>query len=417
MVIGHWFMADVRWDAGELVVANSLSSLPALEPLTWALQVVPLFFAAGAVANAAVWRRVRARGDGWPGYLAERMARLLGPVVLFAVLAQLGLGLLWWSGSDASEVRLVARALGQPLWFLLVYAVITAAAPLMLRWHERSPWSALVLPALGSIAMDALRMRGVEGAGAPATAVASYLLVWTFAHQLGLWYAAGRLMARSPRVRGSWFPAMAALAAGGVLLGLTVFGPYPVSMIGLPGQMSNMAPPTVCLVLLAVVQVMVLSLAAPALRPRLERPAMTRAVAVLGARGIQLYLWHMAALVVVLLAARGAGLRPPAVATTQWWLTRPVLFAASAAVLLGLVVGAGRLMAGVRAGTRCVTRRDARWLVDRRRMRVTLVLVGWPLAIAGLYGLVTEGLEPVGGHMPASMCLLAGWAVLGRARI
>ncbi|MFZ5872699.1 MAG: acyltransferase, partial [Actinomycetota bacterium] len=48
VVLGHWLMADVRPD-GE--VSNALVSVPALEPLTWVLQVMPLFFLVGGVAH------------------------------------------------------------------------------------------------------------------------------------------------------------------------------------------------------------------------------------------------------------------------------------------------------------------------------------------------------------------------------
>jgi len=62
-------------------------------------------------------------------------------------------------------------------------------------------------------------------------------------HQLGFLYADGSLLRAGRRV-GLW------LAGGGLtgVIALSAFGPYPVSMVGMPGErVSNMAPPTVAL--------------------------------------------------------------------------------------------------------------------------------------------------------------------------
>jgi hypothetical protein len=49
------------------------------------------------------------------------------------------------------------------------------------------------------------------------------------------------------------------------------------------------------------------------------------------------FLWHLTALMLVLVAARALGVVQPEVASVAWWLTRPVLFAVLAVVTAGLV--------------------------------------------------------------------------------
>jgi len=115
-------------------------------------------------------------------------------------------------------------------------------------------------------------------------------------------------------------------------------GPYPTSMVGLPGEaVSNMAPPTAALLAqgigicgLAVVLRLTMTRV-------LARPPAWRAVVVAGPFAMTAFLWHLTTLMTVLLAMRGLGITQPAVASWAWWATRPVLFAVLAAVTAVLV--------------------------------------------------------------------------------
>src|SRR5690606_6863501 len=127
-----------------------------------------------------------------------------------------------------------------------VYLVLALLAPVQLAVHRRHPWVLLaVLPLLTAL-LDRTQGTGWAGLG-----FLNYVLVFAFAQQLGFLHADGRLSAL-PR----WvWPAGAAGAVLGLVL-LTGPGPYPASMIGLPGQeVSNMLPPSVCVVVVGALQV------------------------------------------------------------------------------------------------------------------------------------------------------------------
>ena len=49
-------------DAGEARIGNLMASYPALQYLTWLLQVMPIFFAFGGAASVIAWRKADA-GD------------------------------------------------------------------------------------------------------------------------------------------------------------------------------------------------------------------------------------------------------------------------------------------------------------------------------------------------------------------
>jgi len=138
-------MAAVTAEEGRLVPGHLLELARWTHPLTWVLQVMPIFFFVGGYANALSWRSARSRGEGYGGWLRARLRRLAIPVIpvllfwtAFGWLA-LRLGLDWEVLQLASRVALV------PTWFLAAYVVIvTIAPPLLALWDRIGLWSVVI---------------------------------------------------------------------------------------------------------------------------------------------------------------------------------------------------------------------------------------------------------------------------------
>ncbi len=189
VVFGHWLMAAVTVDEGELVPGHLLELATWTHPLTWVLQVMPIFFFVGGYSNALSWRSARRKGQTYGGWLRARLRRLALPVVpvlifwtVFGWLA-LRVGLDWEVLQLASQVALV------PTWFLAAYVVIvTLAPPLLSVWERLGVWSiALGLALAGlcdllSIAWDVIPVGFLN-----------YVFVWGTVHQLGYAWLDGRL--------------------------------------------------------------------------------------------------------------------------------------------------------------------------------------------------------------------------------
>jgi hypothetical protein len=133
-----------------------------------------------------------------------------------------------------------------------VYLAVVALTPITLAAHRHGGWWAVVLLAVSASILDVGRFTlGVEALGYP-----NVILVWVLAHQLGYLYADRRLGRREA----------AALAVVGVvpLSLLVAFGPYPASMVGTPrDEISNMYPPNLAIVALALWQIGVAVLVRP----------------------------------------------------------------------------------------------------------------------------------------------------------
>lgn len=334
VALGHWLLAVVRVGPdGTLVGSNALSEVPSLHLLTWAFQVMPLFFLVGGYANARSWAAARRDGTGYAAWMSGRLRRLARPTTVFVGVWSVAAVVLRLAGVPGADVRLGAGLVAVPLWFVAVYALLVALAPAMSALHRRAGWWVPVGLTAAVAAVDLAHLHGV-----PVVGWANFVFVWLLPQQLGFLWAEGRLE-RGRRV------ALATAAAGLLLLVLlTTVGGYPVSMVGVPGAArSNNSPPTLALIALTVWQLGAALLLAPSARRWLQRRRVWMAVIAANARAMTLFLWHLSALVVVSVTVVPQGwLGDPAPGTAAWWSSRPLWLALLAAVLVPFVVVFGR---------------------------------------------------------------------------
>ena len=334
VVFGHWLMAAVTVQDGGLVPNHLLELAEGTHPLTWVLQVMPIFFFVGGYANALSWRSARRGGLGYGGWLRSRLRRLAIPVIpvllfwtAFGWLA-LRLGLDWEVLQLASQVALV------PTWFLAAYVVIvTIAPPLLALWERIGLWSI----ALGFALAGLSDLLSIAGDVIP-LGFLNYVFVWGTVHQFGYAWLDGRLDG-IPRRLGSMLLGFVATVS------LVWAGPYPVAMVGLDtAEVTNSYPPRVTLAFLGMFQVgLVLVMEGP-LRRWLDRPRPWQFVVGVNLQIMTLYLWHLTAMVLVIglslvIGGFGLGIEP---LSTAWWLTRPIWFAVLGVVTIALIAVFGR---------------------------------------------------------------------------
>ncbi|MFJ6424315.1 acyltransferase family protein [Streptomyces hydrogenans] len=391
VVLGHWLMAAVTADG----VGNLLAVVPELQAATWALQVMPVFFFVGGFAHALAHRSRPRYAD----FLRARLRRLLRPTMVFVAVWGAAALVLQTAGADGGLTGVALRLVTQPLWFIGIYLAMVACTPPLLRAHERYGWGAFAALAGAAAAVDALRF----AAGVPYVEFLNFAFVWLAVHQLGFLRADG--MIRRP-----------ALLAGAGLAGaaaLVALGPYPLSMVGMPGEkVSNMAPPTLALLchglwLIGAVELLKGPGTRFAARARVWR-------CVVAANGVAMtaFLWHLTAMLGVYGAMLGLGVRLPAPATAAWWTQLPLRLAA-AVLLTALLVAVFR-------------RFEAPAPVPRTGGSGPLAALGITLALLGVLGLSMTGLGGLlDGHTatlvavritaPAAVAMaLAGWLLVDR---
>lgn len=334
VVLGHWTAAAVVVRGGELVPNQILNLASWTHPLTWVIQVMPVFFLVGGYANALSWRSARRRDERYAGWLRSRLRRLGTPVIPMLLTWLVLTSIAYAAGVPGTTLRTASQVALVPTWFLAAYVMVVALAPAALALWERWGWGAVAgLLAVGGL-VDLVSISSQNDlAGFP-----NNVIVFGAVHMVGFAWLDGRL--RGIRVR------LLLAAIGAVGVGLLVWlGPYPVSMVGLDNAaLNNSFPTRVTLGFLGLLQGGLLLAGEPALQRWLRRAGPWRFTIAVNARIMTLYLWHLTAMVLVIglsLAAGGVGLGVEPL-TARWWWTRPLWWLVLAVVTLGFIGLFGR---------------------------------------------------------------------------
>lgn len=374
VVAGHALMAEVIFVGGRAILSNTLVQTPWLQNLTWVLQIMPLFFAAGAYVNV----RSYAHSDiPYPRWLNDRVRRLLRPVIPYVgfwiVISPL---LLWWNHDIALPLLRISTQL---LWFLGVYLLVVALTPVLAR-GAKHPIVSTSAWLLGLAAVDIIRLNG----GPNELGLANFVFGWALAAQTGLWVFD---VARRPRTLIAVVGAVTFFAINVLLVG---FGPWPRSMVGLPGErISNMAPPSLVLGLHAMTLAFLVAAIYPWLRSLTARRRVWYATVAVNSGAMTLYLWHLVALILSVLIVYVSGHDLVSYASPAWLLPR-LIFWGSFVTLTVLFVRLLRPLEYMKLpwwDSAPVIRADAplRW-------RGAISIVGVVITSAGILALSVTGL-------------------------
>ncbi|MGW1186825.1 acyltransferase family protein [Streptomyces sp. NPDC002559] len=369
----HWLMPVLAYENGHLSTGNALAS-PGWWIVTWLTQVMPMVFFAGGAANFFSFRPTKSTRT----WLRSRIARLLVPVVPLAAVWLLLPHVLIGAGVPEQPVLLAGRIAGQLLWFLAVYVLVVALTPVMYGWYRRYGWRVVGVLAACAVVVDVLRFEA-----GPAIGFVNALFVWLAVHQIGFHYADGGL-----RVRSGWASAGLSAAGFGLTAAAVFFGPYPASMIGMPGApVSNMSPPTALMLSLTVGQLGLWLAFRPVITRIAERPSATAVLRWCGTRFMTLYLWHMPALVMTAgIAVVGLGFSTPAPGSPMWFAVAPLWVGVSGVFLVCFTRVFGRFEFRRGSGT-------------APEMGLGKIVLAAVLSAGGLLGLAAQGFVSPGNPL------------------
>lgn len=330
VVVGHWLMAIIYFDSEGIRGSSALDVVPGLWLLTWVLQVMPLFFLVGGFSNLVAWQSVRRKGLSYGSFLRSRVARLMRPTIVFVgVWSVAAIAIRVVLPESAEALRTATEILAKPLWFLAVYVLVVALAPLMVTVHERFGLRALFAMSAAAVFVDVLRI----GVGVPGIGYLNFAFVWLFAHQLGFFYADGVLAALSKRFLAG--TAVLSLASLAVLTGSGIYSP---SMVGMNTEAaSNNAPPTICLIVLTIWLISAAMLLRPVATRWLQHRKVWSAVVAANSMIMTIFLWHLTAALLAVLVFFPLGFPQPRGGTALWWAWRPAWLAVLTLILAGFV--------------------------------------------------------------------------------
>jgi len=299
---GHWLVTALvlgHSARGDTTLSDNspLASMPWLTPLSWVFQTLAVFFLVGGYSAARGYR------GGYPSWLRKRMIRLARPAAaLLAVWTAITAGL-WLAGVSSSTMHTIVFLVISPLWFLLVYAGLTALTPAAVWLVRRFGAWAAAFPAAVVAATDLVRF-GLHGPGW--VGWVNVAAGWLVPYLLGIAWALGRLQGRR-------IPALMLAGGAAATAALIAWAGYPASMVGVNGShISNLNPPTLAVVTFGIAQCGLALLLRDRLARLMRRPLAWAGIALVNLSAMTLFLWHQTAFLTVsslgLLAGRVPGL-------------------------------------------------------------------------------------------------------------
>ena len=383
IVLGHWLAGSVTYRDGSFGRQNPLMDQPWTQWLTWIFQAVPVFFLVAGYAAAVSWGRRRASdGMSRQTWVRHRLARVLGPSAVYVAVVSAIVVASEAAGAPGSLLEYAGWAVAMHLWFLAVYLIVVSVTPIAIAAQQR--WGLLVPAALASglVAVDIAALAG----HVPYLNWLNYLLCWGLLYQIGIAWQSGYL---------AGIRAVLLAAGSACALWLLIWlGPYPISMIGVPGQaVQNTEPPSVAMLAFGCAQAGLAIFVAPGVNSVLRSGAVQRVLWRANANVMALYLWHMIPVVIVAVTAYPAGLLPqPDEGGAQWWFARlewVAILSVVTAVELALLRWGRRFFAAPLPGVD----------VPRGRWAEPVMLAGALMASYGFALLAAEGFAP-DGHFP-----------------
>ncbi|WP_051741105.1 acyltransferase family protein [Streptomyces xylophagus] len=294
VVMGHWLVTALVADSGALHTASPLQHMPWLAPISWVFQTLAVFFLVGGHVATRGHASARARGTTYGQWLTARLSRLFRPVAAVLTLWTVVAIALLLSGADFETVRALVKLALSPMWFLVVFAGLTAATPLVARLNPLWPLAVV-------LHVDLIRF----GLGGPSwLGWVNVAAGWLVPYTLGAAWTRGEL----DRARAGWV-----LLAGGTAAtaALVLLARYPASMVGVPGgTISNLDPPTLAAVTFGLAQCGLALLLRDRLRRTMRRPLVWSAVALVNLSAMTIFLWHQTALMATTATMLPAGHLP-----------------------------------------------------------------------------------------------------------
>ncbi|HZD78664.1 MAG TPA: acyltransferase [Actinomycetota bacterium] len=365
VVFGHWFIGMIHWDHGVVRTTSAVGVTSYLWLGTWVFQVMPIFFFVGGFSNLVAFEAFQQRGNSAWMFIRSREVRLLGPSIVFLAVwtaVQLALhvadigapaGPRLWGDTRLLRGMLPPGATVPfgPLWFLGVYGLVVALAPITVGLHRRY---GLLVP-VGLMAAAVLVDVVGFGLGHPGVRWFNVAFVLLLPHQLGHAYGDGSML-RWPR----WVLwGMVAAGLGGLWL-LTnpwvfrfagdvrfewfpMIGSYPKSLLGTDIEpISNAYPPTVCFLLGGIWSIGAVMLLRSKMSRWLQRSGPWKATIFVNGIIMTLFLWHMTAYLIAVVLLHPFGFGTQLDSTPRWWMERLVWELVPAAILAMLIALFGR---------------------------------------------------------------------------
>lgn len=196
LILNSIFFIEFEKSGGEWLVSNLSNSSSSYLVLSWFTVGKTLFFFSMGFSNLLAWySNVGREGSQW-NYLADRINSLIGPVLVWLLISTVILN--WVSTVPSLPNYLTTAEDGivptfefvlWPLWLVTIYLVLVIFTPLTIYLHKKYPYIALFGLGFLTFLVDTISFP----ISLSYLELLNYLFFWLTVHQIGYFFADGKL--------------------------------------------------------------------------------------------------------------------------------------------------------------------------------------------------------------------------------
>jgi len=196
LIFNSFLFLRLEESRGEFFVTNLSAESQSLIVISWFTAGMSLFFFSMGFNNLIAWySNVGRDGSQW-NYLVDRINTLLGPVLVWIFSSTIVLNILSRSSNfpnylTTSEDGIMPSIefILWPLWLVSIYLVMVLFAPLTIFLHKKYPYATVLTLFTMTVLIDNIEF----SLNFSYIKLFNYLFFWIAIHQLGYFYADGKI--------------------------------------------------------------------------------------------------------------------------------------------------------------------------------------------------------------------------------
>ena len=300
LVINSFSFLDINYSGGEYLIINNSYISSNITIITWFTVGLPIFIFSMGFTNLIAWySNVGRDGSQW-NYLVDRINSLLGPVLVLIFSVSIVLNVLlrtnlipnYLTTTEDGVISLVEFTLW-PLWLVSIYMVMVMFAPLTIYLHKKYPYLTLLVFGLATFFIDIIEVP----INYSYIQVFNYLFFWLTIHQLGYFYADGKIQILNKRI---YF--MLALLSYGFLYYQVIFNNILLNFANYRlNSIGNEDPPSAYYLVVSLAFIFFLISLQTYIDKLLNNRKVWLIFSHVHSNIYTIYLWHLISLIVVLL--------------------------------------------------------------------------------------------------------------------
>ena len=292
LVINSFLFLRLEESGGEIFVTNLSSNSQSLIVISWFTAGMSLFFFSMGFNNLIAWYSNVARDGSQWNYLVDRINTLLGPVLVWIFTSTIILNIMSRSSIFPNYLTTAEDGIMPsiefilwPLWLVSIYLVMVLFAPLTIFLHKKYPYMTVFTLFTITVLIDNIDF----SFNFSYIKLFNYLFFWIAIHQLGYFYADGKIQVINKNV----FRYIAVFAYGYLFYQISVSEKYLSLASYRLSSLNNEDPPTTLYLIASIGLISFVFTLKTLIEKMLSNQKLWLLISHIHANIYTIYLWHL----------------------------------------------------------------------------------------------------------------------------